>query len=140
MPSDRNPPLLDQKALVTGASSGIGAAIALTLAQAGAAVGVNYRTSEEAANRIVNDIRAVGGQAIALRADVAREEDVDRLMSGVVEAFGRIDILVANSGIQSDASLPDMTLQQWQRVIDVNLTGQFFSAHGLRSVASWRNL
>lgn len=128
MLSDPSQPLQGQKALVTGASSGIGAAIAAAFAQAGAAVGVNYSTNGDAARGIVDHIRAAGGQAIALGADVSREEDVDRLMTGFVDAFGRIDILVANSGIQADASAADMTLQQWQRVIDVNLTGQFLCA------------
>ena len=121
-------PLKNQKALVTGASSGIGAAVARRLASAGAAVGLNYRSNPKGAQALVAQIRESGGEAIALQADVASEQDVLAMFEAFVAEFGRIDILVANSGIQQDAPFAQMTLEQWQRVLDVNLTGQFLCA------------
>ncbi|MBJ6128439.1 SDR family oxidoreductase [Microvirga splendida] len=121
-------PLHGQKALVTGASSGIGTAIARAFAAAGAAVGVNYRSHADEAERIVQEIRDAGGEAAPLKADVSSEDEVRAMFDEFGSAFGRIDILVANSGIQQDAAFPDMTLDQWRRVIDVNLTGQFLCA------------
>jgi glucose 1-dehydrogenase len=117
--------LTNQKALVTGASSGIGAAVALALAQAGAAVGVNYASGAERANAVMRAIREANGEALALRADVSREDEVATMFARFVDAFGRIDILVANAGIQKDAALRDLSLKQWDEVIAVNLTGQF---------------
>ncbi|MBW4421243.1 MAG: SDR family oxidoreductase [Myxacorys californica WJT36-NPBG1] len=120
--------LKDQKALVTGASSGIGEAVARHLAQAGAAVVVNYRSEQEDAEKIVQEIRARGGDAIAIGADVSKEEEVNAMFEQMLREFGTIDILVNNAGIQNDASFLDMTLQQWNSVINVNLTGQFLCA------------
>jgi glucose 1-dehydrogenase len=120
--------LREQTAIVTGASSGIGAAIATAFAQAGARVGVNYHGHAEAAEKVVADIKEQGGDAVAFKADVSREDDVRSMVAELVGAFGRLDILVANAGLQQDASSTDMTLAQWQRVIDVNLTGQFLCA------------
>lgn len=120
--------LKDQKALVTGASSGIGEAVARHLAQAGAAVVVNYRSEQEDAEKIVQEIRASGGDAIAIGADVSKEEEVNAMFEQMLREFGTIDILVNNAGIQNDASFLDMTLQQWNSVINVNLTGQFLCA------------
>jgi len=114
-----------RRALVTGASSGIGAAVAEDLARGGAAVAVNYRSGRDQAEEVVARIRASGGEAVALEGDVSKEEEVVRLVEGTVEAFGGIDLLVANSGIQKDAALTEMSLQDWQAVISVNLTGQF---------------
>ncbi len=114
-----------QKALITGASSGIGAAVAQAMAQAGAAVAVNFESSRDDADAVVESIRAAGGEAIAVQADVADEAAVKGLFDAVDAAFGRIDILVANAGLQQDATITDMRLAQWQRVLDVNLTGQF---------------
>jgi glucose 1-dehydrogenase len=128
MSIDPGRPLQGQKALVTGGSSGIGAAIARAFAAAGAAVGVNHHSHGKAADRIVNEVRLSGGEAIALKADVSSEQDVQAMFAAFVDAFGRIDILMANSGIQRDAAAADMTLEQWRRVIDVNLTGQFLCA------------
>ncbi|HUG24384.1 3-oxoacyl-ACP reductase FabG [Piscinibacter sp.] len=120
------PRLLEgQKALVTGANSGIGAAVALALAHAGAAVGINFFSGSDAAEDVVSRIRADGGEAVALQADVADEVEVKRLFDAIDSAFGRIDIVVANAGLQKDAAITEMTLAQWQGVIDVNLTGQF---------------
>jgi glucose 1-dehydrogenase len=118
-------PLRGQTALVTGASSGIGAGVARVLAAAGAAVAVNYVTGPEAAESVVAEIRAGGGVAMAVRADVAREDDVQAMFRTVVGAWGALDILVSNAGIQKDATITEMTLAQWSAVIGVNLTGTF---------------
>lgn len=117
-----------QVALVTGASSGLGAGAAKALAAAGAAVVVNYHSQAEPAERLVEEIRAAGGKAIAVGADVSKEDDVERLFASTVETFGALDILVANSGLQKDAATVDMSLEDWNTVIDVNLTGQFLCA------------
>ncbi|MEJ7930178.1 SDR family oxidoreductase [Ramlibacter sp. AN1015] len=121
-------PLQGQTALVTGASSGIGAAVALALGAAGASVGVNFRSHPNEARAVVNRIREQGGRAVALRADVSLEAEVQVMFAAMEDTFGRLDVLVANSGIQQDASFADMSLAQWQRVLDVNLTGQFLCA------------
>jgi glucose 1-dehydrogenase len=124
-------PLLQrQTALVTGASAGIGAAVAHALAAAGAAVLVNYPAPANLADaeKVVAGIRAFGGTAVAIEADVARETDVDAMVNAAVERFGRLDILVANAGIQRDAAFAAMSLAQWQEVLAVNLTGQFLCA------------
>lgn len=117
--------LAGQVALVTGASRGIGRAIALSLAEAGAQVVVNYARSAESAEAIVAQIEAAGGSAIALQADVAQADQVDALISGTLEKFGRIDILVNNAGITRDTLLLRMKPEDWQAVIDLNLTGVF---------------
>ncbi|HYD56168.1 MAG TPA: SDR family oxidoreductase [Burkholderiales bacterium] len=118
-------PLEGQAALVTGGDSGIGAAVARAFAQAGASVGINYRSGAEGARALVEEIIAKGGAAIALQADVSREEDVRSMLEGFVARFGRIDILVANAGMQKDAPVEKMSAEDWRRVLDVNLTGQF---------------
>lgn len=112
-------------AVVTGASSGIGLAVAEALATAGAAVTVNYRSNQKAADELVERIRAAGGQALSVQADVSREDEVERLFEETVDAFGRVDVVVANSGIQKDAPVAEMTLDDWRAVMDTNLTGQF---------------
>ncbi|EHL96446.1 putative glucose 1-dehydrogenase [Acetobacteraceae bacterium AT-5844] len=114
-----------QVAIVTGASSGLGEAIALLFGKAGASVVVNYHGNRDSAEDVAERIRADNGRAIAIRADVGEEAAVSALFARTTEHFGAVDILVANSGIQQDASLSEMTLQQWQAVIDTNLTGQF---------------
>lgn len=120
---------LDQQvALVTGASSGIGAAAAKALADAGAAVVLNYNSQAAPAEELARQIIAEGGRAIAVGADVSKEEDVERLFSKTLEAFGSLDILIANSGMQKDANAVDMSLADWNQVIGVNLTGQFLCA------------
>ncbi|MFG3307982.1 SDR family oxidoreductase [Streptomyces wuyuanensis] len=120
--------LKGQKALVTGANSGIGKATAIALGRAGADVVVNYVAGQEAADEVVKEITATGVRAYAHEADVSDEEQVVEMTRRMVEEFGTIDILVANAGLQRDAALTDMTLAQWQKVIDVNLTGQFLCA------------
>ncbi|MDT8835839.1 glucose 1-dehydrogenase [Paraburkholderia fungorum] len=128
MEDSRPKPLKDQTALVTGSSSGIGAAIARKLAQHGAAVCINYRTSADRADEVVRSIVTEGGHAFAVCADTSDESAVERLFAECVARFGRVDIVVANAGIQRDAALEQMTLEQWRAVIDVNLTGYFLSA------------
>jgi glucose 1-dehydrogenase len=118
-------PLLGQKAVVTGANSGIGRAVAIALGAAGADVGVNYVTHPEQAAEVVDQIRKSGSNAVALQADVSVEDQVSAMFAALVEKFGRVDILVANAGVQRDARFIDMTLAEWNSVIAVNLTGQF---------------
>ena len=118
-------PLAGQVALVTGASRGIGAAIAQELAAAGATVVVNYASSPAAAEAVVNQISAAGGQAWAHQSNVADEEQVDALIKAVLEREGRLDVLVNNAGITRDGLLMRMKSADWQSVIDLNLTGVF---------------
>ncbi len=118
-------PLKGQKALVTGASSGIGKGIALALARAGATVAVNYIGNATPAQEVVGEIQRSGGTAFAVEADVSKEDQVSAMFKLVISTFGTIDILVNNAGIQRDARLVDMTLDQWHAVLGVNLTGYF---------------
>ncbi|MGY3258919.1 glucose 1-dehydrogenase [Pseudomonas chlororaphis] len=120
--------LNQQVALVTGASSGIGAAAATALAAAGASVVLNYHRQAAPAEKLAADINACGGRAIAVGADISQEDQVQHLFDKALEAFGFLDILVANSGLQKDAATVDMTLEDWNQVISVNLTGQFLCA------------
>jgi glucose 1-dehydrogenase len=117
-----------QVALVTGASSGLGKAAAKALAAAGASVVVNYNSHAEPAEALVEEIHRDGGQAIAVGGDVSQEDAVEALFAKAVETYGALDILVANSGLQKDAPFAQMTLADWRKVIDVNLTGQFLCA------------
>ena len=117
--------LKGQSALVTGANSGIGKAVAIALAQAGAQVVVNYVSNEPATQEVLNEIKAFGGKAIALQADVSKEDQVQKMFQDMYKQFGTIDILVNNAGLQRDSPLADMSLKDWQFVLDVNLTGQF---------------
>jgi 3-oxoacyl-[acyl-carrier protein] reductase len=117
--------LQDQVAIVTGASRGIGRAIALALASEGARVVVNYASSSTAAAAVVTEIKAMGSEAIALQADVSQVDQVDALIKAVLEQWGRIDVLVNNAGITRDTLLLRMKLEDWQAVIDLNLTGVF---------------
>jgi glucose 1-dehydrogenase len=114
-----------QPALVTGANSGIGRAIALGLAQAGADVAVNYVTDPAAADEVAHEIAAMGRRGITVKGDVSREEDVTAMFAESVKAFGTLHIVVANAGLQRDSAFETMTLDQWNTVIGVNLTGQF---------------
>jgi glucose 1-dehydrogenase len=118
-------PLKGQKALVTGANSGIGEGVARALAAAGADVVVNYVSRPEDAERVVADLETAGVRAMAVRADVSREAEVRSMFQEMITAWGTIDILVSNAGIQWDAALVDMTLEQWNMVLEVNLTGTF---------------
>jgi glucose 1-dehydrogenase len=118
-------PLRGQRAIVTGGSSGIGAAIAKALAGAGATVVVNWSRGEDAARRVLAEIEAAGGRGITVGGDVGREEDVLRLFRTAIGELGSVDILVNNAGMQRDARLTEMTLADWNAVLGVNLTGQF---------------
>ncbi|MGD2137231.1 MAG: glucose 1-dehydrogenase [Gammaproteobacteria bacterium] len=121
----KQPALKGLRAIVTGASSGIGAAVARELGGAGARVVVNCHRDQEAGEKIAAQVHEAGGEAIAVCADVSREADVEHLFAHACETFGGLDLLVSNAGIQQDSAVTDMSLEQWQRVIDVNLTGQF---------------
>jgi len=127
-----NPPvhslLSGQKALVTGANSGIGKGVALALGRAGADVVVNYVTGDEAAEAVVQEIRAGGSKAYAHKADVSNEGEVQAMFKKMLAELGTIDILVNNAGLQRDAPFEQMTLEQWNTVIGINLTGQFLCA------------
>ncbi|MFL9458260.1 SDR family oxidoreductase [Tolypothrix bouteillei VB521301_2] len=120
--------LKGQKALVTGASSGIGEAVARYLALSGAAVAINYHSEAQEAQKIVDDIKASNGEAIAIQANVSKEDEVKAMFSQMLGQFGTIDILVSNAGIQKDSPFLNMTIDHWNMVIGVNLTGQFLCA------------
>ncbi|UDL96209.1 SDR family oxidoreductase [Lichenihabitans sp. PAMC28606] len=120
-----HPVLTGQPALVTGANSGIGRAVAIGLARAGADVVVNYVTHPETADEVVHEIEAMGRRAIALKADVSKEDEVERMFADAIAHFGTLHIVVSNAGLQRDAAFDEMTLDQWNTVIGVNLTGQF---------------
>lgn len=130
MPSlDQQVVLQGQKALVTGASSGIGKQVAIALGHAGANVVVNYVADPDKAEEAVAEIkRRCDIEAMAIRADVSKEEEVQAMFRTMCREFGTVDILVNNAGLQKDAPFEEMTLQQWNRVMEVNLTGQFLCA------------
>ncbi len=123
-----NKVLKGQKALVTGANSGIGQAVALALARAGADVVVNYVSRPEAAEGVVKEAMRCGANVYAHQADVRKEDQVQAMFKKMIQEFGTIDILVNNAGLQKDARIEDMALADWQFVLDVNLTGQFLCA------------
>jgi glucose 1-dehydrogenase len=120
--------LAGQRALVTGANSGIGAGVAKAMAAAGATVVINYIRDPEDTARIVDDIKSNGGRALAIEADVSREDEVQAMFRQMTDACGGIDILVNNAGLQKDSAFTDMSLSDWELVIRVNLTGQFLCA------------
>lgn len=120
--------LQDRVALVTGSSSGIGAAVAKSMAAEGAKVIVNYARSSKGAEAVVEEIKTAGGEAIAIQADVSQEDQVKSMFQQTFEAYETIDILVNNAGLQKDAAFVNMTLDQWNTVMGVNLTGQFLCA------------
>jgi glucose 1-dehydrogenase len=120
--------LAGQKALVTGANSGIGRGVALGLAQAGADVVINYVAGDAAAEAVADECCAFGVQSYAQRADVSSEAQVSSMFEAMLARFGTIDILVNNAGLQRDAAFASMTLEQWNTVISINLTGQFLCA------------
>ena len=128
-PANRFPVVLEgQPALVTGANSGIGKAVALGLAASGADVVVNYVVDPAAAEEVAHQIEAGGRRAITIKADVSNEDDVRAMFASAIRHFGTIHISVNNAGLQRDAPLLDMTIEQWNKVIGVNLTGQFLCA------------
>ncbi len=122
--------LKNQVAVITGSSSGIGAAVAAEMAKEGAMVVINYPNDKEfeLAGKVLDDIRASGGNGILQRADVSKEEEVINMFAAVVKQLGTVDILVNNAGIQKDAPFEQMTLADWNLVMNVNLTGQFLCA------------
>lgn len=122
--------LQGQIAIVTGSSSGIGSGVAKALAQAGATVVINHvrDSSRDKAEKIKREIEEEGGRATVIKADVSKEEEVVQMFAQTIEQFGTVDILVNNSGIQKDAAFHEMSLQDWNDVINVNLTGQFLCA------------
>ena len=123
-----NSPLQGQFALVTGASTGIGAGVARCLAQAGAVVGINYHGHPDEADAVVRDIEKLEVRALAMHADVSNEAEVVGMVDEFCSRFGRLDILVANAGIQVDAPIESMTAEMWDRVMGVNLRGYFLCA------------
>jgi 3-oxoacyl-[acyl-carrier protein] reductase len=126
--------LQDKVAIVTGASRGIGKAIALALASEGASVAINYASSSAAAEAVAADIQGMGGQAIALQADVSKPDQVDSFIAAVMEKWGRVDVLVNNAGITRDTLLLRMNLEDWQAVIDLNLTGVFLCTKAISKI------
>lgn len=126
--------LRDSVAVVTGASRGIGRATALALATQGAKVVVNYARSSAAADEVVTEINTAGGEAIALQADVSQAEQVDNLIKETKAKFGRIDVLVNNAGITRDTLLLRMKPEEWQAVIDLNLTGVFLCTRAVSKI------
>ncbi|HXJ39726.1 MAG TPA: SDR family oxidoreductase [Bryobacteraceae bacterium] len=133
VPNDAPPPVIHrvlegQKALVTGSSKGLGQACAIAFARAGADVLVNYNSDYAGAVETKAAIEAAGGKAVLFQANVARENEVHDMFRCMIDTFGRLDICVPNSAIQLNAKVDEMTLAQWQEVIDVNLTGMFLCA------------
>ncbi|MDX2232000.1 MAG: 3-oxoacyl-[acyl-carrier-protein] reductase [Leptolyngbyaceae cyanobacterium bins.349] len=126
--------LREKVAVVTGASRGIGRAIALALATEGATVAVNYASSKDAAEQVVAEITGMGSQAIALPGDVSKADQVDQLMNTVMDKWGHIDILVNNAGITRDTLLLRMKPEDWQAVIDLNLTGVFLCTRAVSKI------
>lgn len=117
--------LKNQTVLVTGASSGIGQAIAIAMGRHGANVVINYHSDEQGANYTLDEIHKAGGEGLIVQADVSHEDDVLKMFDATFKYFKTIDILINNAGIQKDSTITEMTLQQWQEVINTNLTGQF---------------
>ena len=136
MPDNHRNPLAGQIALVTGASSGIGRAVALALGRAGAGVVVNYMSNSRDAEVVGEEIARTGVRSMTVRADVSDEAAVKAMFERVRQEWGPLDILVANAGLQKDAPISSMTTEQWKRVIDINLTGQFLCAR--EAIADFR--
>jgi glucose 1-dehydrogenase len=122
--------LKEQVAIITGASSGIGAGCAREMAKAGAKVVVNYPVAgaREMAETVVNEINSEGGMAMSYKCDVSKEDEVIQMFTDIIKQFGTVDILINNAGLQKDAPFTEMTLEQWNFVLGVNLTGQFLCA------------
>jgi glucose 1-dehydrogenase len=117
-----------QIALVTGASSGIGAGVAKAIAAEGAKVVINYSSSPDKAEKVLNEIEQAGGTALTIKADVSNEKEVVSMFQETFKRFGTVDILINNAGLQKDNEFHEMSLEEWNRVIGVNLTGQFLCA------------
>src|ERR1041385_1843037 len=117
--------LKGQVAIITGASSGIGAGVAKAMAAEGASVVVNYSSSATKAEEVLAEIKAAGGEGFTCKADVSKEDEVIAMFKETFKRYGTLDILVANAGLQKDSKFHNMTLEEWNYVIDINLTGQF---------------
>jgi glucose 1-dehydrogenase len=117
-----------QVAIVTGASSGIGAGVATAFARAGARVVINYSSSEEKANKILEELMTLKGEGFVFKADVSKEQDVKAMFAATIARWGTVDILVNNAGLQKDSAFHEMSLDEWNRVLAINLTGQFLCA------------
>jgi glucose 1-dehydrogenase len=117
-----------QVALITGASSGIGAGVARALAREGAKVAINYVSHEDKAQKILDEIKGEGGEGFIIHADVSKEPDVLNMFAETLKNYGTVDILVNNAGLQKDSVFHEMDLDEWNRVIGINLTGQFLCA------------
>ncbi len=123
--------LSGQTALVTGASRGIGRAIALKLAESGAEVVVNYSSSPQKAEEVVENIKSIGGKAYSFQANISEESDVEKLVKAVLERSGKIDVLINNAGITRDGLLMRMKTKDWQEVINLNLSGVFLCTRAI---------
>ena len=126
--------LAEKVAIITGSSRGIGKATALALAGEGAKVVVNYASASSAADEVVKQIESEGGEAIALKADVSKADQVDELVKATKDKFGSIDVLVNNAGITRDTLLLRMKPEDWQAVIDLNLTGVFLCTRAVSKI------
>ncbi len=120
--------LQNQVAIVTGASSGIGAGVAKALAGEGAIVAINYSSSADKAEEVLAEIKAKGGDGFTIKADVSNEAEVINMFQQVIKQYGTVDILVNNAGLQKDSKFHEMTLEEWNLVLGINLTGQFLCA------------
>lgn len=120
--------LEDQVAIITGASSGIGAGVAKALSREGARVVINYSSSEDKAKKVLEEIQAEGGEGFIVHADVSKETDVINMFEETFKRYGTVDILVNNAGLQKDSVFHEMSVEEWNRVIAINLTGQFLCA------------
>ena len=120
--------LVGQKALITGASKGLGQAMAIGFAKAGADVLINYNGDKQGAEETAHAVEQVGQKAIIFKADASKEDEVQAMFASAIKNFGRLDISVANAALQLNAPVDEMTFDQWKRVIDVNLSGLFLAA------------
>jgi len=120
--------LQGQVAIITGASSGIGAGVAKALAAEGATVVVNYSSNADKAEAVLAEIRRNGGQGVTFKANVSSELEVMEMFQDVIRRYGTVDILVNNAGLQKDAKFHEMTIEEWNHVLSINLTGQFLCA------------
>lgn len=125
---DNHKPLKNQNAIVTGASSGIGQAIAIELGAAGANVLINYHSDEEGAKNTQEEIEKAGGKGLVLQGNVGKQEDVSRMFEEAKNNFGNLHILVSNAGIQKDAPFTEMTFEEWDQVVRTNLSGAFMAS------------
>ncbi|UII20365.1 glucose 1-dehydrogenase [Fulvivirga ligni] len=120
--------LENQTAIITGSSSGIGQGIAIEMAKEGANICINYLSSEEGAEETQEEIEKVGGKSIIVQADTSKPKEVSNMFEQTIKAFGTVDIVVSNAGVQKDASFLDMSIDDWKSLIDINLNGQFICA------------